>query len=70
MLEKTSDNNTREVYSFIEKVRNNQTFLNLKGSQSTSQQTNNEEKSINQSDVLQEFSRYNEVKTLYNKKIC
>ena len=29
MLEKTGDNNTREVYSFIEKVRNNQK-INIK----------------------------------------
>ena len=43
-------------------------FINILGSEPTSPQTNVEESSINQSDVIQEVSRCNEVKTLYNNK--
>ena len=55
----------REVYEVNEAA---EFFINILGSEPTSPQTNVEESSINQSDVIQEVSRCNEVKTLYNNK--
>ena len=58
----------REVYEVNEAA---EFFINILGSEPTSPQTNVEESSINQSDVIQEVSRCNEVKTLYNnKQLC
>ena len=58
----------REVYELNEAA---EFFLNLIGSEPTSQQTNNEEKSINQSDVTKEVRRNNEVNILHtNKQSC
>ena len=58
----------REVYELNEAA---EFFLNLIGSEPTSQQTNNKERSINQSDVTKEVKRYDEVTTLYNnKQLC
>ena len=55
----------REVYEVNEAA---EFFINILGSEPTSPQTNVEESSTNQSDVIQEVSRCNEVKTLYNNK--
>ena len=55
----------REVYEVNEAA---EFFINILRSEPTSPQTNVEESSINQSDVIQEVSRCNEVKTLYNNK--
>ena len=55
----------REVYELNEAA---EFFLNLSGSEPTSPQTNNEEKSINQSDVTKEVRRNNEVNILHNNK--